>query len=485
MLQVLIVGVLYLLLYKYLLSIIGIELLGVWSLIIATTSVALIANFGISSSIVKFVATYHARGELHTLKKLVFTASLFIVGTYLIISVSLWLLSPYFMPHFIEKKYLATALSILPYSLFCLVINALGGVISSSLDGIQKNYLKSYIVSSTSVLLFVLSVALTPAYGLKGLVFAQIIQGICALFLSGYFLSLNVHGIFSLKWNWSTNLFKEIINYGLKMQALSIMQMTFEPVTKGLLSKFGGLAMVGYYEMASRLVSQFRSIIVSANQVIIPVIAAANENNKNEIKTIYVKTFSLIFFFNCITTSVIIVFAPLISLLWIGKKVPFFLFAIVVNSIVVFVNIMSNPAYFSYLGEGRLNKLIYSYLIIVVLNGGLGYILGSNFNQYGVVLAWNVSFLLSSLFILLIYQKQNAVAWHEIVILNNFYLFVASLFFGIFGYLFCLDIVDKTFNIIHLTLFIISSLVYLNFIYKNEYSALLRTEFLKIIKIQK
>ena len=485
MLQVLIVGVLYLLLYKYLLATIGIELLGVWSLIIATTSVALIANFGISSSIVKFVATYHARGELHTLKKLIFTASLFIVGTYLIIAVGLWLLSPFFMPHFIEKKYLPTALSILPYSLVCLIINALGGVISSSLDGIQKNYLKSYIVSGTSALLFVLSILLTPTYGLKGLVFAQIVQGVCVLFFAGYLLSLHLKGLFFLNWNWSTTLFKEIINYGLKMQALSIMQMTFEPVTKGLLSKFGGLAMVGYYEMASRLVSQFRSIIVSANQVIIPVIAAANETNKNEIKTIYVKTFSLIFFFNCITTSIIIVCAPLISLLWIGKVVPFFLFSIVINSSVVFVNIMSNPAYFSYLGEGKLNKLIYSYFIIVVLNGALGYVLGSNYNQYGVVLAWNISFLFSSLYILLIYQKQNAIAWNEIIKFDNFYLFVASSFFSLFGYVFCLDQVDKVFNSLHLTLFVISSLVYLHFIYKNDYFALLRTEFFKILKIQK
>ena len=35
--------------------------------------------------------------------------------------------------------------------------------------------------------------------------------------------------------------------------------------------------MVGYYEMASRLVVQLRSLIVSANQVMIPVIAESQE----------------------------------------------------------------------------------------------------------------------------------------------------------------------------------------------------------------
>ena len=480
-----IVGFLYLLLYKYLLTTIGIELLGVWSLIIATTSVALIANFGISSSIVKFVATYYARNEIENLNKLIFTASLFIVVTYIILSAALWLLSPYFMPYFIEIKYLAIALEILPYSLFCLIINALGSVINSSLDGIQKNYIKSYILSGTSVLLFIMSVALTPKFGLKGLLFAQIIQALVVLFLSGYFLCKSVSGIVSLRWNWSKKLFKEIINYGLKMQALSIMQMTFEPVTKGLLSKFGGLAMVGYYEMASRLVLQFRSLIVSANQVIIPVIAAAKENDESQIKSIYVKTFSIILFFNCITTSIIIVSAPLISLIWIGKIVPFFLFAVVLNSVVIFVNIMSNPAYFSYLGEGKLNKLIYSYLIIVVLNSALGYVFGHYFYNYGVIIAWNSALLISSLYILIVYQKQNVIKWKEIVSVNNFYLFITSVLFSIFGYIFCRDLADKMFNYIHFILFMLSIIICLTVIYKSNYFALLKNELIKIIKYRK
>ncbi len=93
------------------------------------------------------------------------------------------------------------------------------------------------------------------------------------------------------------------------------MQMSFEPVTKAFLSKFGGLAMVGYYEMASRLVSQLRGLIVSANQVIIPVVAEAKERNDNSVKPLYIKTFSIILFINILLTSGIIIVAPIISYL--------------------------------------------------------------------------------------------------------------------------------------------------------------------------
>jgi hypothetical protein len=49
-------AILYFLLYKYLLDKLGIKLLGVWSLILSFSSIANLANIGITSGLVKFVA---------------------------------------------------------------------------------------------------------------------------------------------------------------------------------------------------------------------------------------------------------------------------------------------------------------------------------------------------------------------------------------------------------------------------------------------
>lgn len=467
--QVLIVGIVYLVLYRYLLVTLGIELLGVWSLIIASTSLALIANFGISTSIIKFVATYHARHDFESLKKLIFTASVFIIVTYSIISIVILIAGTYVLPHFIEAKYLPIALEILPFSLISLVINALGGVISSCLDGIQKNYIKSYIVSFTSVLLFVLSVLLTPKFGLKGLIFAQIVQAAVVLFTSIYFLSKYIKGIFTFQWNWSKILFKEIIDYGLKMQALSFMQMSFEPVTKALLSKYGGLAMVGYYEMASRLVTQLRGLIVSANQVIIPVVAEAKENNSNYVKELYVKTFSIVLLFDIVLITGIIITAPIVSFLWIGEIVPFFLFAVVLNSVVAFINICSNPAYFSYLGEGKLNWLIYSYLVITILNPVLGYVLGTNIGGYGVILAWNFAFLLGSLLVLFSYHQENNISWKSLISKKDLLFTLSAIGTSFFGYHSVISWFNATLNYLFICIFVFCLIFFGFSFFKNNH----------------
>lgn len=467
--QVLIVGIVYLVLYRYLLVTLGIELLGVWSLIIASTSLALIANFGISTSIIKFVATYYARNDFDRLRKLIFTAAVFIIGTYSIISVVILIAGTYVLPHFIEAKYLPIALEILPFSLLSLIINALGGVISSCLDGIQKNYIKSYIVSFSSIVLFALSVLLTPKFGLKGLIFAQIFQAIIVLVASIYYLSKSIKSIFTLQWNWSKSLFKEIINYGIKMQALSFMQMSFEPVTKALLSKYGGLAMVGYYEMASRLVTQLRGLIVSANQVIIPVVAEAKETKETYVKELYIKTFSIVLLFDIVLITGIIITAPIISFLWIGKIVPFFLFAVVLNSIVAFVNICSNPAYFSYLGEGKLNWLIYSYIAITLLNPILSYFLGVEFNGYGVVVGWNIAFLIGSLLVLFSYHQKNHISWKSLLSLHDlWFIFLASLT-SIFGYYSIISWFDSKLNYLFICIFVICLVWFVFSFLKNKH----------------
>jgi O-antigen/teichoic acid export membrane protein len=78
-LQVLLVGVVYLFLYKFLLKSLGVEQLGVWSIILATTSIANLANFGITSGLVKFIADYNARGQQGNIPKLIFTSFVSIV----------------------------------------------------------------------------------------------------------------------------------------------------------------------------------------------------------------------------------------------------------------------------------------------------------------------------------------------------------------------------------------------------------------------
>src|SRR4030042_5936773 len=69
------IGVLFLL-YRFLISTIGIKRCGRWSLVLATASMVSIANVGFSGSVVKFVAKHVALNQYVTVSRLIQTAAI-------------------------------------------------------------------------------------------------------------------------------------------------------------------------------------------------------------------------------------------------------------------------------------------------------------------------------------------------------------------------------------------------------------------------
>lgn len=468
-LQVFIVGVVYLFLYSFLLKSLGIEKLGIWSIILATSSIANLANFGITSGLIKFIADYNAKENIKEIPKLIFTALVSISIVFGLITVVIYFFSKFILGYIIESEHLSLAIEILPYSLICLFINSVGGIFTSTLEGFQKNYIKNFIFLFSSVLLLVSSYYLVPIYQLKGVAIAQVIQSLIILFGSLFFvLKTNTFAIFN-QWNWDKKIFKELINYGAKFQVISIFQMLYEPITKGLISKFGGLALLGYYEMASRLVNQIRAVIVNANQVMVPVVAHTNSTNKENLKELYNKTMSITFFVTTVLISVLLLFTPIISILWIGFLEPMFIFSMILLSISMFVNILIGPAYFSCVGEGNLNLILKAQIMLGFLNLLFGFILGYYFSGQGVVVSWALSVTFSSFYLLNNYQKQKKIPLTIIFTKYNLTLLIVSFFAVITGLMIFKKIQMSTNIWIVLTIYMaILMIIYIPFFIKNK-----------------
>jgi O-antigen/teichoic acid export membrane protein len=270
---------LYFFLYKYLKEALGVEQLGVWSLILSFSSIANLGNLGLTSGLVKFVADYIAEEKYLKIGRLILTAFLSLAVLYLLISCLVIWFADLLLPLVIkQEEFLPLALSILPFSLASFSINTLSGVFTSVLEGFQKNYLRNLVYIFSSVVMYIVALLLTPIFHLKGVAMAQVIQSFFIM-LSSLVIMCRIHPFNRPRyWKWSSISFKELFNYGYKFQAVSIFQLLYEPTTKILLSRFAGMSLLGYYEYASRLVNQFRALLVSANQVVIPVVAESCKN---------------------------------------------------------------------------------------------------------------------------------------------------------------------------------------------------------------
>lgn len=424
--QVVVSGLVLFFLYRYLLATIGVAKLGIWSVVMATASVSRTSELGLSGSVVKFVAKYRAHEEMPQVGFVIQTAA---ISTAILLGLMLGLLFPFFsrlLPLVIPASGLADGLAILPYTLVSLWFIAVAGVFQSGLDGCQRIDLRSWIIMGGSVCYLLLTILLVPAFGLIGLALGQVLQTGIVLALSWMVLRREVKTLPPFPCRWSRALFKEMIGYGVHFQVIAIVGMLSEPVTKGLLSRFGGLAMAGYYEMASRMIVQLRTMIVSANQVLVPVIADLQEKTPDRIRTLYRESYRLLVYLSVPFFSLIMTAIPVVSELWIGAYEGTFVLFAMLLAVAWFLNLLISPAYFANMGTGRLRWNTVGHVVIGVLNLALGWLGGVMGGGVGVVLGWGAALTIGSGLILLAYHLGQQMPLRELVPEESRILLLAS-----------------------------------------------------------
>jgi len=402
--QIIVIAIVLFILYKFLLNTIGVEQFGIWSLVLATTSTAQIAQFGLTGSVVKFVAKYIARKDYQRVSDIIQTASLSISMIMGFILVAGYPLIKWILSLIVPQKYLLLAFSILPYAFIALWFMTIVSIFQSGLDGYQRIDLRSSLIMFGAVVNLILCFFLAPLFGLMGVAYARVFSNSLLVLISWILLKKQFPMLPIIPNKWKKGVFKEIMLYGLNFQVISIARIFYDPITKALLSKFGGLSMVGYYEMASKMVQQFRALIVSANQVLVPAIADLKEKAPEKIKKVYLTCYKLLVYLALPMYSMIIISAPLISRLWIGHYENVFIIFSIVLSIGWLFNTLVGPAYFAYLGIGQLCWNVVSHITIALLNIGVGFLLGCFFGGIGVVTAFAISLTAGSSIIYISYH---------------------------------------------------------------------------------
>jgi len=414
--QAVISGLVLFILYRYLYNMLGIEQIGIWSLVLATTSISLIGDFGLSAGVVRYVAEALGRNDTeraaNVVQTVVLTLGLF-MGMLLIIGYPLFVFA---LGYLLPAHSVPIALSILPYAIMSLWVMVVVGVISGGLDGCMRMDLRSLFMGLSNLGYLGLTMLLVPRYGLEGVAIAQLLQSFGLMVLLWWMLRQQLTQLPLIPLHWKFPLLKEMFGYGANVQIISVISMLFDPVVKVLMSKFGGLAALGYYQMANKLILQVRSIIVEASRVIVPAVATLQMHDSDKNAQFIITSYRLTFYVAVLFYGLLGIGITAISLLWIGHyQVMFIQFALILN-IGWFTNTLIGPAYFFNLGSGKLRSNMISQVIIVIGSIVLGTALGSNYGGMGVVIGTTIGLIAGSVFLLNIHFKQAGLSWFSIII---------------------------------------------------------------------
>ena len=413
--QALVFGCVLFLLYRYLLRTIGAEQIGIWAIVMATASLSRIGEMGFAGSSVKFTAKYIARGEntraANVVETTVVTIGVVLAGVLAAsYPVIVWL-----MEVIVPADQVTAALSILSLALVAVWVGAIAGIPLSGLDGCQRVDLRAWVAMLASLFFLALTWVLVPGYGLVGLVWAQIAQAAVSAIASWILLRRELSGLPWLPRHWHRSLFREMFRYGVHFQTASIAALLFEPTTKALLVKFGGLTLTAYFEMANRMVLQFRALLVSANQVVVPSVSALHEISPKRIRKVYLDSYRVLFFLALPLSALVAASAPLVSEIWIGRYEHSFVVYSLFLCVGFWLNTLVGPAYFVNLGTGQLRWNTAGHVAMGVLNGLLGFLLGSTFGAEGVVAGYGLALALGSSLIVLGYHRDNGISLSELL----------------------------------------------------------------------
>lgn len=339
----------------------GKEMLGVWSLVIAATSIGQISNFGFGNSLVRFLPEMFLKKENSGVQKMIGTinsASFLLVLPVLVI---LYFPAAYYGRVLLNAGQYAIFQPLMILSLITLFINNLFLVYSYTFDSLEKHYVRVSVQIFGWILFLILSFLLLPYFGLTGVAIAMLVQNVIQLFIILFLIAKTgiLKRIFPLGFDRKS--FRKIYSFGIHSQAISILSIFFDPIIKFFITANLGLTATGTYEIANKIAIQLRNLLVSANQVIIPRIII--HRNKNTESLFFRKISSTNSFLAVTAGMVVILIAPIATYFFSTKFDWTLVQCILLLNLGWTFNSITSVHYYSAIGLDKISKLVISHLI--------------------------------------------------------------------------------------------------------------------------
>ena len=393
--------------YRYMLRALGPGRMGVWSIVMAVSTAARLSDLGFAGGATKFVAKYRALDDSAAVARVIDTATLSLVAFVALIAAAIYPVTTFVLPNLFEGSRLADASILFPYSLASFCLLAIGGVFLSSLDGFQRADQRNAVLIAGTVVYAVLIPVCVSHFGFVGLGYAQLAQSLLILIAGRVLVVRAVPGCRLLPFHWSRLAFREMLGYNLNLQVVTFASFLGDPLTKLMLGRFGSLEMVGFYEMASKMVAQFRAILINVNQVLVPVIAHAHEKDKLAVKRLFEQTYAAVFLISMTFYGALAMSVPAISGIWLGSYNKFFMLGCYMLLLAMQLNTLVGPAYFSNLGTGKVRLNSGAQLVIAAFNICVSPVLGLIAGGMGIVVGYSAAVIAGALYLVVMFLRAE------------------------------------------------------------------------------
>lgn len=374
--------------YKIVIYYLGIETLGLWSLLIAWANVIRFGDVGMGNASLHFLSKLNIDKDGKEIQRIIDTGLILNVFVFLILTFLGYVLLNYNLENIVENKsQFIIAKDILPILFINIFFATVSSIVFGNLLGLHYGYISSYFTVSGNIIQIILVVILVPRIGLVGLVWAQLIQYLLLLIIGLFIVKTKAKSQSYLPINFSFPTLKYMLKYSLKTQFANTTNALFEPLSKILISRYGDMTAQGIYEIAYKTASLSKNVVMSGLSASLPTFTDIIHKDNTKGHELYKKSKSNLM--KSITLMMVIVIAstPLISYLWLEEINKNYIIYVSIIYFGFFLNAYGETAYKFGLAVGKLKNNILSRIYALLSLVILSFIFGYFYQDIGVVLA--------------------------------------------------------------------------------------------------
>ncbi|WP_137869502.1 hypothetical protein [Sphingopyxis sp. 2PD] len=350
--EVVVTGIGLFAILKIILAKLGTDALGIWSLVVATTILLRVGDASIAAVVPRFVGESYALGRTDEAREFADTALITSFALHLVVAVILYFPLILAIETVVPANAKAEATQLLPFAIVAFVILSVAQTALAVVVGVHRAYAKSILIVAAMPLQLAMVWFLSDQLGLVAVVLAQACQS-AFLIVAARMYCTHVFGQSpseAFRFHWRRARFRAFYGIGLKMQVTQIASLAFDPLIKFTLSATFGLHAVAYFEIGNRIAAQARQLVVMPTQALLPVFAVSYVSNRARFEEHFATSMVHLAIFAGGLTVLVIMAAPLISLVMIEKIDPQLVAMIAIAVVGWMANALSAPAFLAAIG---------------------------------------------------------------------------------------------------------------------------------------
>jgi O-antigen/teichoic acid export membrane protein len=395
--------------YKIVAVSIGLEKVGLWASVYAWVSLVRLGDVGMAGSVIRFVSALDMQAESKKVRNYVETGLLLNIALFVLLAlVAFWPLW-FYVPQAIAAAPVDEIRSLLPLMLISFVLFNISTVVGGTISSLHLGYVRSVVSISSCIVQLAGVATLVPAFGLRGMAFAQIAQ--YAFFCSvGWVLIRMKLGLRNwLPCTFDIAAFRDMIHFSVRGQVESLSATLFEPISKIVVGWNSPLGLQGVYEMAFKTVLQTRGLVISACTATLPALVSMFTKRDPEGLSFFRQMKKRTTLLMIATMSGVALASPLICWIWLGHFEYSFVLAVSLLSLGYAMNGATAPAYLVGRALGVLRFNILANLITVLFFLISGSIASMHFGFLGIVVCAALALIIGSTY----QEKKNIQLLHE------------------------------------------------------------------------